>query len=163
MCARACLCLCVQQSWFFGVFLYHLIRFVPMTSHERRDVSNHQPFDCLSNMLFKITSKTTSKIRPHHWPFGRGIHRWHVDSPQNGPVMWKAFPFCNAISLDNVLIGIPYNITYMYRKLTDSHNRYSKHIFCLISSETNTWDQNRGRPIVLILHPRAVPISFGCQ
>ena len=141
-------------------FLHHLTHFVPMTSHERREVSNYQLLDCLSNMFFKITPKTTSKIRPHHWPYGRGILRWHVDSPQNGPVMWKALPFCEVISLDNVLIVIPYKVTYMYRKWTYSPNRSSKYIICPTSSETNTRDQNPGRPIALILHSRA---TFPCH
>ena len=30
---------------------------------------------------------------PRHWPFVWGIHRWSVNSPHKGPVMWKMFPF----------------------------------------------------------------------
>ena len=30
---------------------------------------------------------------PHYWPFVRGVHRWPVDSPHKGPVMWEAFPY----------------------------------------------------------------------
>ena len=26
---------------------------------------------------------------PHYWSFVRGIHRWPVDSPHKGPVMWS--------------------------------------------------------------------------
>ena len=29
------------------------------------------------------------KTFPHYWPFVRGIHRWPVDCPHKGPVMWN--------------------------------------------------------------------------
>ena len=32
----------------------------------------------------------TWKLFPCYWPFVRGIHRWPVDSPQKGPVMWSS-------------------------------------------------------------------------
>ena len=36
--------------------------------------------------------------------FVRGIHRWPVDSPHKGPVMWKMFPF------DDVIMDWPANM-----------------------------------------------------
>ena len=29
--------------------------------------------------------------------FVKGIHRWEVNSPHNGPVTWKMLPFCDVI------------------------------------------------------------------
>ena len=36
-------------------------------------------------------------ITPRHWPFGRGIHRWPVNSPHKGPVTRKKLPFDDVI------------------------------------------------------------------
>ena len=33
---------------------------------------------------------------PRHW-LCEGIHRWPVNSPHKGPVMWKMFPFDDVI------------------------------------------------------------------
>ena len=43
--------------------LYHVncSSTITLTSHDRRGVSNNQSLDCLSNSLFKLTSKETSK------------------------------------------------------------------------------------------------------
>ena len=44
----------------------------------RYDDSNHQPHDCLLNLLFKRRYQKTSKLDSHHWPL-RGeftSHRW---------------------------------------------------------------------------------------
>ena len=42
--------------------------------NERDSVSNHQPYDCLLNRLFKAHIKENIKA-PRHWPLRR-IHRW---------------------------------------------------------------------------------------
>ena len=57
--------------------------------------SNHQPYDCLFNRLFRRRSKKASKFRVTG--FVRGIHRWQVNSPQIGPVTQKMFPFDDII------------------------------------------------------------------
>ena len=40
--------------------------------------------------------------RVRYWPFVMGIHRWPVDSPHKGPVMWKVFPLCDIIMCDGL-------------------------------------------------------------
>ena len=57
-------------------------------SHQCHGISNH--WNCLFNSLFRLTANV--KKAPNYWPFVRGIHRWPVDSPYRGPVIWKAFP-----------------------------------------------------------------------
>ena len=42
------------------------------------------------HLVLQPTSKSIIK-GPHHLSFVRGIHRWRMDSPQKGQVMWKAF------------------------------------------------------------------------
>ena len=60
--------------------------------HNEHDcISNHQPHHCLLNHLFKAQINETWKL--HITGFVRGIHRWPVNSPHKGPVVWKRFPF----------------------------------------------------------------------
>ena len=47
---------------------------------------------CLFTNLFTSIPTKNDKA-PHHWPFGRGIHRWQVDSPDKGPVMRQTAPW----------------------------------------------------------------------
>ena len=64
--------------------------------HNGRDgVSNHQPYDCLLNRLFRRRSKKTSKLCV--LAFVRGIHRGPVNSPHKWPVTRKMFPFDDVI------------------------------------------------------------------
>ena len=60
-------------------------------------VSNHQPHDCLLNLLFKCRSKKTSKLRVTGLCVRNGIHRWPMNSPHKGPVTRKMFPFDDVI------------------------------------------------------------------
>ena len=66
-------------------------------SQERHGVSDHRPFNCPFNILFGLTSKKHQKS--NHWSFVKGIHRWPVISPHEGPVMRKAFPYHDVIML----------------------------------------------------------------
>ena len=45
-------------------------------------------------------------------PFMRGIHRWPVNSPHNGPVTWKMFPFNDVIMCSNA-IRMLHNMIHM--------------------------------------------------
>ena len=38
-----------------------------------------------------VQSHNKNIIALHQWSFVKGIHRWPVDSPHMGPVMWKVF------------------------------------------------------------------------
>ena len=68
-----------------------------MTSCEYHVVSNHRSFDCLFNSLYGPTSKKHQI--PHYWPFVRGIHRWPVNSPHQGPVTRKKLPIDDVIMI----------------------------------------------------------------
>ena len=63
--------------------------------NECDSVSNHRRLDCLLNRLFGHRSKKTSKSASLALVWG--IHRWPVNSPHKGPVMWKMFPFDDVI------------------------------------------------------------------
>ena len=54
-------------------------------------VSNHQPYDCLLNRLFRRRSKKTSKLRVN------GLCEGPVNSPHKWPVTRKMFPFDEVI------------------------------------------------------------------
>ena len=72
--------------------------------NERDGVSNHRRLDCLHNRLFRRRSKKTSKLRVtglRQSPFWWGIHRWPVNSPHQGQVTWKMFPFDDVIMNDS--------------------------------------------------------------
>ena len=58
-------------------------------------VSNHQPYDCLLNRLFRRRSKKTSKLRVTG--LCAGIHRGPVNFPHKWPVTRKMFPFDDVI------------------------------------------------------------------
>ena len=70
-----------------------LISLVLTTDHNRRP---WQHSSAVTWALRRLKSPTT---RPHYWPYVRGIHRWPVDSPHNGPVVRKAFPCHGAIPI----------------------------------------------------------------
>ena len=64
--------------------------------HDGRDrVSNHYPRNCLLNRLFRRRSKKTSKLRVTGLCVG--IHQWPVNSPHQGLVTRKLFPFDDVI------------------------------------------------------------------
>ena len=64
--------------------IYHISSAI----YERHGVSNLRQFDCLFNNLFGPWNKEGHKA-PH---YVRGIHRWRVELPHKGPVMWKTLP-----------------------------------------------------------------------
>ena len=70
--------------------------------HKDRDgVSNHQPHDCLLNLLFRRRSKKTSKLRVTGLCVGNSPGP--VNSPHKGPVTRKIFPFDVFIMLNPLL------------------------------------------------------------
>ena len=58
-------------------------------------VSNHQPYDCLLNRLFRCRWKETSNLLVTG--LCAGIHQWLLHSLQQGPVTRKTFPFDDVI------------------------------------------------------------------
>ena len=81
-------------------------------------VSNHQPYDCLLNGLFKRRSKKTSKLRVTG--FVQGIHRRPVNSPHKWPVTRKMFPFDDVIMeilqlMNDLYFGHPGNFVELMR------------------------------------------------
>ena len=63
--------------------------------NDHAGVSNHQPRGCLLNRLFRHRSKKTSKLRVTG--FCSGNSRGPVNSPHEGPVTRKMFPFDDVI------------------------------------------------------------------
>ena len=71
-------------------------------------VSNHKPYGCLLNCLFRRRSKKTSKLRLTGSCAGNSPGP--VNSPHKGPVTRKMFPF------DDVIMNWPrYNSTALYK------------------------------------------------
>ena len=60
--------------------------------NEHNGVSNHKPHDCFLNLLFRLRSNKTSKLRVTGLCVG-----WPVNSPHKGPVTRKIFPFDDVI------------------------------------------------------------------
>ena len=65
--------------------------------NERDGVSNHRRQDYLRNRFFKRRSKKASKLRVTGLCLGNSPVTG--ESPHNGPVVWKMFPF------DDVIMG----------------------------------------------------------
>ena len=63
--------------------------------NDHDSVSNHQPYDCLLNRLFRRRSKKTSKLRVTGLCVGNSPGP--VNSPHKGPVTRKMFPFDDVI------------------------------------------------------------------
>ena len=67
---------------------------ITVTPWWARRRSNHQPRDCLLNLLYRRRSKkTTFRITSLY----EGIHRWPVNSPHKGPVTRLVFPLYDVI------------------------------------------------------------------
>ena len=62
--------------------------------NEHHDISNHWHLDCLLNHSGTHQRKRQSSMSV---AFVRGTHRWLVESPHKGPIMWKMFPFDDII------------------------------------------------------------------
>ena len=75
--------------------------------NEHDSVSNHQPYDCLLNCLFRRRSKITSSSAS--LAFVRGIHRGPVNSLQKGPVTRKIFPFDDVIMVSATIFPFQCN------------------------------------------------------
>ena len=67
--------------------------------NEPDGVSNHQPYDCLLNRVFRCRSKKASKLRVTGLCLGNSPGP--VNSPHKGPVTRKMFPF------DDVIMSYP--------------------------------------------------------
>ena len=91
--------ICLMPSW---QSYSHQARAVTQSSNtlqwrhnKRNGISNHQRLNCL------VTHCSGTDQRKHQSPtslvFVRGIHRWWVASPNNGPVPRKRFPFDDVI------------------------------------------------------------------
>ena len=97
----------VSESW-NTVFVRHQCLFfptLPWRHNERDGASNHQPHNCLLNLLFGRRSKKHQSSAP--LAFVRGIHRWPVNSPHKGPVTRKMLPFDDVImSLTNPFLKV---------------------------------------------------------
>ena len=63
--------------------------------NERDGVSNHQPYDCLLNRLFRRRKHQSSASLA----FVRGIIRSSVNFPHKGPVTRELFPFDDVIMI----------------------------------------------------------------
>ena len=85
-------CLLTQIGYWY---LLTQIRSSHWRHNDHDGVSNHQPHGCLLNRLFRRRSKKTSKLRVTGLCAGNSPGP--VNSPHNGPVTWKMFPFVDVI------------------------------------------------------------------
>ena len=81
------------------------------------DVSNHRRLDCLANRLFRHRSKKTPLAAS--LAFARGIHRWPVNSPQEGSItrniffIWRRHHVCKNMSEDLLSFALRLFITFV--------------------------------------------------
>ena len=84
-------------------FMWNIIDHISLLwrHNELDSVSNHQPYDCLLNRLFRRRSNKTSKLRVTGLCVGNSPGP--VNSPHKGPVTRKMFPFDDVIMLSKHL------------------------------------------------------------
>ena len=75
---------------FHSTILDELIITLQWRHNGRDSVSNHQPYDCLPNRLFRCISKKTSKLRATGFCVGNSPGP--LNSPHKWPVTRKMFP-----------------------------------------------------------------------
>ena len=89
-------CCCILISKKAYSITFHFTSAPLRWRHNDSDsVSNHQPHDCLLNLLFGRISKKTSKLRVTGLCVGNSPGP--VNSPHKGPVTRKMFPFDDVI------------------------------------------------------------------
>ena len=76
-------------------------------------VSDHQPYDCLLNRLFRHISKKTSKLRATGLCAGNSPGP--VNSPHKWPVTRKMFPFDDVIMKQKYRAFPPWHYLFKYR------------------------------------------------
>ena len=82
-----------------SIFLLHKSHW-----HERDDVSNHQPLDCLFHSSLTLTTKKPIEV-PYYWPLMMRIQWWSMVSPHKGPIMRKEFPCHNVLCHNTIHSG----------------------------------------------------------
>ena len=78
-------------KWAWSVWIS--VKSLHWRHNDHDGVSNHQPHGCLLNRLFRRRSQKTSKLRV------TGLCTGPVNSPHNGPVTKKMFPFDDIIMM----------------------------------------------------------------
>ena len=81
------------KSYLIEVIAWRFIIALHWRHNGRDSVSNHQPYDCLLNRLFRHRKHQSSAWLAFVW----GIHRGPVNSPHKWPVTRKIFPFDDVI------------------------------------------------------------------
>ena len=94
--------LCFALFCLYGCYAWihmncHSLHALHWRHNDHDGVSNHQPHDCLLNLLFRRRPKKTSKLRVTGLCVGNSPGP--VNSPHKGPVTRKMFP------LDDVIMG----------------------------------------------------------
>ena len=86
------------RRWFSSLHWRH---------NDHDGVSNHQPYGCVLNRLFRRRSKKKSKLRVTGLCVGNSPGP--VNSPHKGPVTRKMFPFDDVIMLwvGNFIVHLP--------------------------------------------------------
>ena len=87
------------------------------------DVSNHQPYSCLLNRLFRRRSKKTSKLRVTGLCVRNSAGP--VTSPHKGPVTRKMFPFDDVIM---ELVGFLHNNHLIPMVMTFEYHPYDRNV-----------------------------------
>ena len=99
--------------------------FIVATSHLCHGVSNHHQLDSLFNSLFML-KKSKHKgiilpaIFPGNPPVTGEIHRWPMESPHKGPLMWKSF-LCHNEYMESHLFD-PMVVNIWIRPIGSIHN-----------------------------------------
>ena len=109
---------------------------LPWRHNELAGVSNHQPYDCLLNRLFRRRSKKTSKLCVTGLCVGNSPGP--VNSPHKGPVTRKMFPFDNRF---HVMISLskketPIDIQWVSLPFIKGHRHF---LGCYTMQGYNSW------------------------
>ena len=115
---------------------------ITVTSSWARCVSNHRRLDCLLNRLLRLRSMKTSKSAS--LTFVREIHRSPVNSPHEGPVTRKMFPFGDVVmiilQLKSLNIAVAHNLFLSYQYFWNIAQRAT--VIVVTLSKIEKWFDN---------------------
>ena len=94
---------------------------------------NSRATELIVQQLVQANKKKIKAL--HYWPFAREIHWWPMDSPHNGPVIWKLFWCHAAVMVGRMDQTRSLNSTYTAQRSSDAMLRH----FPCGQLENNFW------------------------
>ena len=144
----------IRVRGYFLIPLWNACVTLQWRHNERDGVSNHQPHDCLLNLLFRRRSNKASKLRV------TGLRAWNspvtgefpaqmASNAENVSIWWRRFYFFNTVLKET-------NVTFVLKNCTKCEDPSA---FCLLSVDIVIYLVN-GRHHYWAGHDRTIQASM---